>query len=340
MIAESAKTSVPVEGKKRARAKRITVFNHKGGVGKTTLTYNIAAQLAVSGKRILLVDSDPQCNVTAYVIDGDVLDDLLDRSDYQDGRTVWSALKPIAEATGNLKFVEPIEVSQNLYLVPGDIRVSDFEEELNDFWRQCLQRKRRGFTGTMALSEVVNTICLQHDIDFVFYDSGPNIGPLNRVILLDCDHFIVPVACDLFSVRALKTLGRTLYTWITQWEIIRELAPEDMNVLPGRPNFLGYVPQNFSVYRGGVVKDQARYLALLDRTVQSEIISVLKDFGVTTKGGALRLGEVKDFGTLVSASQREGVPIFSVRESGTPDQKSAARSAFKTIADRIIKLAV
>jgi len=216
---------------------------------------------------------------------------------------------------------------------------ADFEEELNDFWRQCLQRKRRGFTGTMALSELVNDICLKHKIDFVFYDSGPNIGPLNRVILLDCDFFIVPAACDLFSVRALKTLGRTLFKWISEWEVIRELAPEDMNVLPGRPNFLGYIPQNFSVYRGGVVKNQARYLALLDRNVQSEIISVLRDFEVAPKGMTLKLGEVKDFGALVSASQREGVPIYNIRDGGTPEQRSAAKAAFKNIADRIIKQA-
>src|SRR5882757_9911590 len=118
----------PEPVKERAQAKRITVFNHKGGVGKTTLTFNIAAQLASLGKNVLLVDSDPQCNLSAYVIDGEVLDYLLDRSDKPEGRTVWSALKPVAEASGQFRPVKPIELSEHLFLLPGDIRVSDFEE--------------------------------------------------------------------------------------------------------------------------------------------------------------------------------------------------------------------
>jgi cellulose biosynthesis protein BcsQ len=324
---------------KRAPARRITVFNHKGGVGKTTLTYNIAAQLAELGKKVLLVDSDPQCNLSAYVIDGEYLDFLLDHSDDADGQTVWTALKPIVEATGPLHSIKPFEVLPELYLLPGDIRVSDFEADLNDFWRECLQRKRRGFHGTVALSELVNAVCLEYGIDFVFYDSGPNIGPLNRVILLDCDYFIVPAALDLFSVRALKTLGRSLFSWLSDWKTISELAPADMYMLPGRPKFLGYLPQGFSVYRERVVKNQSRYLSLLEDNIQANILSLLKEFDVGVKGAPSKLGDVKDFGALVAASQTEGVPIYSVKTAGNPDQRAAAKSAFRDIAERIIKQA-
>jgi cellulose biosynthesis protein BcsQ len=321
----------------RASAKRLSIFNHKGGVGKTTLTFHIAAQLSQLGKRVLLVDSDPQCNVTAYVIEGEVLDDLLDHSDSDDGQTIWSAVKPVVDVSGPVREVEPIDLFTKLLLVPGDIRLSEFEEELNDYWRQCFQRKRSGFVGTMALSTLVNKLCSKHHIDYVFYDSGPNIGPLNRVILLDCDYFIVPAAYDLFSIRALKTLGRTLRSWITQWETIIELAPEGTYLLPGRPRFLGYIPQNFSIYRGTVASQHARYIGALERSVQSDIVNVLKGVGISAPRSTYKLGEVKDLGTLVAASQREGVPIYSVSVA-TPAQRSAARSAFRSIAQRIVRL--
>lgn len=327
---------MPKSDTTRAVAKRLSISNHKGGVGKTTLTYNIATQLADMGKRILLVDADPQCNLTSYVFDNTVLDELLDNSDEDEGETLWSGVKPIVEASGNLKELESFEIDSNLFLLPGDIRLSDFEEELSEFWRQCFQRKRRGFVGTTALSAIVNAACKKEKIDFVFYDSGPNIGPLNRVIILDCDFFIIPAAYDLFSVRALKTLGRTLFSWISDWETISELAPEGQYLLPGKPQFLGYIPQNFTVYRGGVASQQARYLGLLDKSIQTEIVGVLNELGVTKERTNYRIGEIKDFGTLVTASQREGRPLYSVK-AGTNKQRAKARKDFREIAEKIIK---
>lgn len=322
--------------KERPAAKRIAIFNHKGGVGKTTLTFNIASSIARLGKRVLLVDSDPQCNLTAYLIEGDVVDDLLDRSDDDDGQTLWSSVKPVVEAMGDVAQITPIPLPQSkLFLLPGDIRLSDFEAELQTFWAECLQRKVRGYRGTTALSWVISQVCQDEGIDYVFYDSGPNIGPLNRVILLDCDHYIIPVACDLFSVRALKTLGITLGTWISDWETISMLAPDGTYLLPGFPTMLGYIPQAFSLYRGQIASQQSRFLPLIDRAVREDVIGHLKRISKRSPGMPTKLGEVKDFNTLVSASQMEGLPLESV-SVGTTEQRHTARAIFRNIARRII----
>ena len=173
----------------RVDAKRISIFNHKGGVGKTTLTLNLAAALTTLGSRVLLVDADPQCNLTSYLVSDEVVDDLLDESDSNRGQTIWSALKPVHEVLGSYHIKRPIEWGiENLYLMPGDIRLSEFETDLAEYWAQCLQRKMRGFRGTTAVSEMVNAIAGDLGADYVFFDSGPNIGPLNRAVLLDCDY--------------------------------------------------------------------------------------------------------------------------------------------------------
>src|SRR5438477_5251915 len=119
----------------RSSATRLAVFNHKGGVGKTTLTVNIAAALGSLGKRVLLVDADPQCNLTSYMLESNVVDDLLDRSDRADGKTLWSAVRPLVESTGDVRTIPPIELSApNLFLLPGDVRLSEFESELTGLW--------------------------------------------------------------------------------------------------------------------------------------------------------------------------------------------------------------
>jgi cellulose biosynthesis protein BcsQ len=324
----------------RVKAKRLVIFNHKGGVGKTTLTVNLAYALAKKDKRILLVDSDPQCNLTSYLVAEDVVDDLLDNSDGANGQTVWSAVKPVVEGIGDLKIIQPIELANNnVFLLPGDIRLSEFESELTDYWSQCSLGKAKGFRGTTAFSRLVNQVSNDLNIDYVFYDSGPNIGPLNRIILLDCDFFIVPAACDLFSVRALKTLGNTLDNWIRTWERILALAPEDIYVLPGKPRFIGYIAEGFRVYGGRIAQQHSKFLSRISKEVHSQIVVVLKAIDKNLAQGKMndfKLGEIKDYGTLVSASQKEGVPIEEVN-AGTKQQREHALQSFKSIADKVIE---
>lgn len=325
---------------KRHTAKRLVIYNHKGGVGKTTLTINIAYALAAIGKRILLVDSDPQCNITSYLVDDASLDSLLDSSDDEDGQTIWSSLKPVVEGEGGLRKIHPIKHGKNLFLLPGDVRLSEFEAALNDFWRECFQRKIRGFRGVTALSGLVNFVCEENDIDYVFYDCGPNIGQLNKAILLDCNFFIVPAALDQFSVRALKTLGHTLVEWITDWEAVINFAPDGIYLIPGRPKFLGYIPQRFRIYRNAASSSYAPYFARIERGINNEIVALLRknDSNLLSRSiRDLKIGEIKDLGQLANAGQSQGLPIWEVSE-GTHDQRAGAKELFENVARTIIRL--
>lgn len=294
---------------KRHSSIRIALYNHKGGVGKTTLLVNISAALADLNKRVLLVDTDPQCNLTSYLIDSDVVDNWLDNSDSNNGVTIWSALKPFVDGLGSVKNIKIPERFEGVYLLPGDIRLSEFEQELNQIWIDCLQRKSRGFNGASAISEIVNNLAIKENVDFVFYDVGPNIGPLNRVVLLDCDYFIVPAACDLFSVRALKTLGKSLFDWISEWQIISQLAPDNAMLLPGKPKYLGYILQRFRMYGDSLASQFASYASKLERTTHSDIVEVLRKIDKELAKGTIsqnKLGQVKDFASLVPLRIYEG----------------------------------
>ena len=318
---------------------RLSVFNHKGGVGKTTLTVNLAFAIADLGFRVLLVDSDPQCNLTSYLVEEAVVDDLLDKSDSEEGRTLWSAMKPVAEGTGEAKVIEPIELSSKMFLLPGDIRLAEFESELAPFWNECFQRKVKGFRGTGALSSVVTTIATDLKIDLVIYDSGPNIGALNRIILLDCDYFVIPAALDFFSLRAVRTLGSALSAWIRNWQTIQELAPDNVYLLSGTPKLLGYVPQRFRVYASRPSSQFADLLPKIERTVKEDVYAVLERLDKSLVAAAvhpLNLAEIKDFGSQATVAQRQGVALWNV-DTGTADQRNDARRAFTKFAGNVVK---
>ena len=322
------------------RAPRLVLFNHKGGVGKTTLTVNIASALVEAGKRVLLVDTDPQCNLSSFFLEESYLDHLLDESESRSGNTLWSALRPVSEGTGRFKKITALKVRDGMYVAAGDIRLSHFENSLADCWNLCLSRNRRGYYCTSALSELVDDLVQKTKAHFVFFDSGPNIGPLNRTVLLDCSHFVIPAACDLFSTRALKTLGFALSEWVTTWERIAEMAPDGTALLRGSPELLGYIPQGFRVYRGTMTSESFRALAKLNGRVIDSVWQPLQKYrgrSIHKRPTGLKLGEVKYFGDLATKGQKEGVSLWEV-SGGSAASKNTARKTFAALAQRIITL--
>jgi cellulose biosynthesis protein BcsQ len=125
---------------------RIALFNHKGGVGKTTLTVNIADALSDLGKRVLIVDADPQCNLTAFYLPEKELDQLLhdtaqDGDDENGGDTVWSAVKPVSRGKGDVKEIQVQALYNNVMLACGDVLLAEYEEELALAWSETFARK-------------------------------------------------------------------------------------------------------------------------------------------------------------------------------------------------------
>jgi cellulose biosynthesis protein BcsQ len=318
--------------------KRLALFNHKGGVGKTTLTVNFAFALAARGLKVLLVDSDPQCNLTSYLVEDSVVNDLLDNSDSDDGQTLWTALKPIVESSGLVRPITPLPVSNGIWLLAGDVRLADFESELSTLWGECFQRKIRGLRGTAALSSLIQDVSKAIEADVVLYDTGPNIGALNRVILLDCDNYIVPAACDLFSVRAIKTLGHTMQNWISQWNTVLELAPEGLYTLNGLPKPLGYVAQRFRTYDSQPSAIYKQWIPEIEKALRDDLLQLMERISpalISAAKSPLSLASIPDFGGRATAAQRQGVALWDA-DYGTDTQRRAAKQCFHQLADQVI----
>lgn len=322
--------------------KKIALFNHKGGVGKTTLTVNIAAALADSGRTVLLVDADPQCNLTAFYLEEAVLEKMLSESDNGSGQTVWSAIKPVVEGRAGVGNVEVVKLRDRVFLVPGDVLLSEYEEVLPEAWTECFARRTRGYDVTTALARVANNTANRVFADVCFYDVGPNVGALNRAILLDCDYFITPVAADLFSLRALTTVGRAMAKWIGDWKTVLSLAPDKTNLFRGKPIYCGYITSAFKVNAGRNATDpHADWERKIPSRVRDHIIKDIAavDPKLVPSSGQNKVGGVKHFHSLAPQAQMYGIAIGDLRgyvNSGQYAQVDEAKAEFEELANEII----
>jgi len=160
---------------------------------------------------------------------------------------------------------------------------------------------------------------------------------LNRAILLGCDYFVVPAACDFFSTRALKTLGHTIANWIRDWDVISRLAPTDVPLLQGKPKYLGYILQRFRMYGGQLTSGHQAYARELEKHSFSDIVAVLREIDPVLARGTssqFNLGQIKDFATAASLAQDQGKPIFAI-DGVVPYLKDDARKAFGKLAEKI-----
>lgn len=173
-------------------ATSIALFNHKGGVGKTTITVNLARAFGQLGIKTMVVDADPQCNATAFYLPESEVDKLLgDSVDQEEGGTLWSGIAKYVRSRGEVRSVTPYEIGGNVFLVPGDVLLGMFEDRLSAAWRLSFSKDPAAIDLMSAIFRSVSMTARSFKIDLILYDVGPSVGSLNRSILLGCDHFVV-----------------------------------------------------------------------------------------------------------------------------------------------------
>ena len=323
----------------------LALFNHKGGVGKTTLAVNVADSLVDLGFKVLLIDADPQCNLTSFYLTEDDLDQLLGDSDSADGNTIWSAIKPVVDGKGPIKEIKPFGFCDNrLLLCAGDVLLADYEEELPSAWTGSFARKQRDYDVMCALSRAARGVGERFKADLIIYDVGPNVGALNRTILLDSDFFATPVAADLFSLRALATVGRSIGRWIRDWETIRHLAsPEDQDaLLRGQPVYLGYITSAYKVSSGRIATRPHEYWeAKIGPRVKQCVIEDLRQVHPSlVPAGNYKIAAIKDFHSLAPQGQAKGLAIGKLRGYVNPGyyaQVEETADEFLGLARELIK---
>lgn len=326
-------------------------FNNKGGVGKTTLVANLAAELSLSfGSKVLVVDADPQCNLTQYVLNEEDTDILYSQ---ENPTTIYSVIRPLSLGKGYESEL-PIRKSNNFGfdIIVGDPRLALQEDLLAGDWRDARGGGMRGIRTTFVFAELVKK-AKELKYDFVFFDMGPSLGAINRAVLLAIEFFVVPMSIDVFSLWAIKNIGNTVSIWKKELETGIKLSEEPSELLElspvGRLKFLGYVTQQhkersgydqvLSEETGEEISTKRRVQAYEDigAVLPEKVNEHLKDLFANDQMNA-HLGDIRHLGSLAPKSQTQHVPMISVIGTGNYTRlRKNARELYRGIAQRYLE---
>ena len=263
-------------------AKQIALFNHKGGVSKTTTAFNLGWMLANKGKKVILADCDPQCNLTGMVLGfKDAWDFASMKS--KDVRNIRDGLAPAFESQPALikpVICEAIKGQPNMHLLPGHIGLAEYEVTLG------IAQELSGSLVTLqnlpgSLHDLFSKTAEKYDADFILVDMSPSLGPINQNLLMTSDYFIVPMMPDYFSAMATDSLAAVLPKW-SAWageaKKIRVLR-EAVYPFPDKtPKFLGMILQKFRPGRGKIPAAAFQnWIDQIKKGVEEKLIPVLRE---------------------------------------------------------------
>lgn len=297
--------------------KSVAIFNNKGGVGKTTFLCNLAAILALEAKhRILVIDADPQCNATQYMFSDRDLSSIYDGDDF----TLLDVVKPLALGKGFFKELEPKRSNSfGLDVIPGDPGMSLEEDRLATDWVQATGGDIRGLRTTFLFSDLLSR-CDKYD--FVFFDMGPSLGSINRAVLIAADFFVTPMSTDIFSLRAVDNISKSLTAWKKKLERALADLGDNIDVLEvasphWKLQFLGYLRQQYTAKTIRGKKQPVRAFEKIAKKMPQQIKNQLvRPFTNTPQlADKFNLGSIPTLHSLVPLSQNGHTPIFSLKAS-------------------------
>ncbi|TFL18836.1 ParA family protein [Jannaschia formosa] len=328
--------------------KVITFFNNKGGVGKTTLTGNIAAYFANERlEKVLVVDCDPQCNLTQFIL-GDAQTIKLywpeeDKDKAISGRTILDVIQPILDGDAEVSTkVRPFRAKSNRFgvdLLPGHPKFSLFEDQLSSAWSDLPAGKVGGFRVSNWLRSYLASV--EDQYDYVFVDVSPSLGSINRSVLLSADHFITPLGADAFSVLGIRNISSWMTGWIdfykvglTQSERLNPGALDRFNIrhdIPIQKGFVGYTLQQYiAKSKEGVRRPTKAYERILD-DIPHEISRYLREFFEGSVEEAA-LGDVPNLYSLIPLAQSVNAPIIGLKsKDGLVGSQFSQANKYKAI---------
>jgi cellulose biosynthesis protein BcsQ len=322
--------------------KRIALFNHKGGVSKTTTTFNLGWMLAYKGHRVVMVDADPQCNLSGLVLGYKGQNEFESFYEKQPQRNIRAGLSPAFESRP--KEIEAIECvtvegNPNLFLLPGHIRLSEYEVSLG------MAQELSGTIQTLqnlpgSLSYLLEKTGQKYQAEYILIDLNPSLSSINQNLVMTSDYFIVPASPDYFSVMAIDSLTTVFPRWrawarqASSMSVFRDATYP----LPATiPRFLGTIIQKYRIRvqaghdevdhgapsSGTPAMGFQKWIDEINLTVRKKFVPMLHGEGMMLADSKYRqqgieedycLASVSEFNSLIAKSQEHQVPVYKLTD--------------------------
>jgi cellulose biosynthesis protein BcsQ len=333
--------------------KILSIFNNKGGVGKTTLTYHLGHILAETGKKVLMIDLDPQCNLSIYSIYEEKIGDIwkkednfikdfkaakeqLGESNFQtlvnEPRSIHFLLSPTEQGESDMQTLPPpVSITQNdtsgrLDLIVGRLSVNTYESSVSERWSKAMLSDPLALRTIFKIRNLAQEYSKKYEYDIVLIDTSPSLGTLNKIIISTVDGFFIPCFPDLFSLYGIKNIGEALNIWKKEFELLRLLLKNGKKELYDFPfvKFLGYTIFNAKKYTGVNELDLAKgnfyFAQQIAHAINSDIAQELKVGEIVEKniGGK---AVIHSHNTHPNFAQRLKTPIWKIADYNFEEYK-------------------
>jgi chromosome partitioning protein len=244
--------------KKEKNMKVVSIINYKGGVGKTTITSNIATYAASKGKRVLMIDLDPQTNLTLSFMTNEKWIES-----YAEEKTLRNFFCPILNGTGPTtplsSLVIPLKIEDvDLSLISSHLELISVDTDL----AMCLGGgneqilKYNFLTVHNYLRNAIRT--LEGDYDMVLIDCPPSFNTVVKNALTASDFYLVPAKMDYLSTLGIEQLHRNSNLYVEKHnQFVEEVGKPFTNIFP---KTLGVVPTMLSLYGRSPIASNQLYL--------------------------------------------------------------------------------
>ncbi len=289
-------------------------------------------------EKVLIVDADPQCNLTGLTLGLEDYSSLFAFYDSKQNTDIFSSLAPVfalKDSSGSPSVGKtPIAKTQNsnLFVLAGNIRFSEIDTQIaTALTSSSTIPVLRQFVG--SFNKLIRRIAQEKNVDIVLVDISSSVYATNHRMLMSSDYFIIPISPDFYCYLAIDSLSNVFPRWVKEIQAFKDGGADALPT--NNPKMLGFISQHYRIYTVGEPREDGdqksmskAYVEWLDKIkgiVSEKLVPTLRDINMLIAEDTFKksvsyddpyhLAGIQNFSGLIPVSQKLSKPIFELTDS-------------------------